>query len=267
MRILVIDDYIAAEDAVRAALESSRATQDHEVVGVRTPEELRQRGGLAGFDLAFVDLSFGRLTSQTGLSALRVLRDIGVPAVIYTADEEENRLLFLLAAFHFYNPLGLVSKRASRDEICHLVAVINAGTVPPSPATQRYERPRVGPSLFDQLIVRAEDLPVWRALGEQSDRVAIAKVACMHTRTLDKFLSDHSDAVEGLEVVLLGRTRPENPTAAPDRTKSVRHHEHRFTPIHAFAVTHHQFFQDPEVEKLIRERDSRPPPNRRRGHP
>ena len=256
MKILVIDDYVAAEDAVRAALDSSPATQGHEVTGVRTPGGLHQLGGLDGFGLAFVDLNFGRLTSQTGLSALRVLRDSGVPAVIYTADEEENRLLFLLAAFHFYSPLGLVSKRASRDEIHRLVAFINAGTVPPSPAARRYERPRVGPSLFDQLIVRVEDLPVWRALGEQSDRVAIAKATSMHTRTLDKFLADHFDAVEGLEATLLDRTRPQN----------LRPHEHRFTPIHTFAVTHHQFFQDPEVERLINERDSGSSPNYRRDH-
>jgi CheY-like chemotaxis protein len=265
VKILVIDDYVAAEDAVRAALESSPATQGHEVTGVRTPGGLRQQGVLDGFDLAFVDLNFGRLSSQTGLSALRILRDSHIPAVIYTADEEENRLLFLLAAFHFYSPLGLVSKRASRDEIHRLVAFINAGTVPPSPAAQRYERPRVGPSLLDQLIARVEDLPVWRALGEQSDRVAIAKATSMHPRTLDKFLADHFDAVESLEVTLLGRTRPENPAPSPGR-KETRPHEHRFPPMHAFAVTHHQFFQDPEVETLITERDTGSPANRRRDH-
>jgi hypothetical protein len=40
----------------------------------------------------------------------------------------------------------------------------------------RYQPPPRGIPLLDRLIVRAGDLPIWRALATQSDRNAIAEV-------------------------------------------------------------------------------------------
>ena len=130
MKIIVVDDHIAAEETVTVALASDPTTKHHAVTGVRTPDELHRINDLEMFRLAFVDLDFRRQSRKTGLFALRLLHGAGVPAVIYAADDEDNRVLFLLAAFRFYRPWALVSKRASGEEIRKLVATIESGTRP-----------------------------------------------------------------------------------------------------------------------------------------
>jgi hypothetical protein len=139
MKIIVVDDHIAAQETVTVALASDPATKHHAVTGVRTPDELHRLDDLGIFGLAFVDLDFRRQSVQTGLFALRVLDRADVPAVIYAADDEDNRVLFLLAAFRFYRPWALVSKRASGAEIRKLVATIESGARPDSSAMRRYQ--------------------------------------------------------------------------------------------------------------------------------
>jgi CheY-like chemotaxis protein len=252
MRIIVVDDYISAEETIRAAT----AGGGHAVTGVRTPEELRRVPGLAGFGLAFVDLDYRRLSTQTGLLALRLLDQAGVPAVIYAADDEDNRVLFLLAAFQFYAPAALVSKRASRAEIQLLVDTLAAGNRPASPAARRYEPPRLGPSLIDQLIVRASDLTIWQALAAHSDRLAIARSAQWSASKVDKFLAERFDVVQQVESGLLGRADLALvPGEVPPPWES-RSRQHRLGPVRAFAAEHYHFFFDDEVAALVRARDA-----------
>lgn len=107
MRILVIDDDTDAELAVAAVLRDT----GHAVVGARDPGALP---GLlaeeAHFDVAMVDMVF-RDCAMTGLGALRILQDRspGTKLIVRSGDEE-NRLLYLIAAFSFFGPLAMQSK-------------------------------------------------------------------------------------------------------------------------------------------------------------
>jgi hypothetical protein len=272
MKIIVVDDHIAAEETVTAAVTSAPATKHHVVTGIRTPDELHHIDNLERFGLAFVDLDFRRQSRNTGLYALRLLDRAEVPAVIYAADDEDNRVLFLLAAFRFYRPWALVSKRASSAEIRKLVTTIESGARPESPATHRYQPPHRGISILDRLIVRAGDIPIWRALATQSDRNAIAEVTNVSRSKIDSFLNEHSAIVAEIEEELLLRTPTEAFSETRTLARAAHSYAHRFAPLHAFAVEHHRFFQDAELEELIKERSgirltaARPgTPRRRRG--
>jgi hypothetical protein len=260
MKIIVVDDHIAAQETVTVAVASDPATKHHTVTGVRTPDELHRLDDLSSLGLAFVDLDFRRQSRKTGLFALRLLDRAEVPAVIYAADDEDNRVLFLLAAFRFYRPWALVSKRASGEEIRKLVATIESGIRPESPAMHRYQPPPRGIPVLDRLIVRAGDLPIWRALATQSDRNAIAEVTHVSRSKVDSFLNEHSAVVAEIEKELLFRTPPEPfPETRVTQTRVTRGraahaHAHRLAPLHSFAVEHHRFFQDAEVKELIEER-------------
>ena len=65
------------------------------------------------FEAAIVDLRYVQ-TTATGLTALATLRQLSpaTKTIISTTDEEENRLLYLLAAFQFFEPRALLAKRA-----------------------------------------------------------------------------------------------------------------------------------------------------------
>lgn len=256
MKIIVVDDHIAAQETVTVALASDPVTKHHVVTGVRTPDELHRIDDLDTFGLAFVDLDFRRQSKRTGLFALRLLDQDHVPAVIYAADDEDNRVLFLLAAFRFYRPWALVSKRASSAEIRGLVATIDSGARPDSSAMQRYQPPAKGISILDRLIVRAGDVPIWRALAAQSDRNAIAEVTDVSRSKVDSFLNEYSTVVAEIEKELLLRTPPEPfpEPRAPLGIAAARGYAHRVAPLHSFAVEHHRFFQDAEVLELIKER-------------
>jgi hypothetical protein len=254
MKIIVVDDHIAAEETVTAAAASHPATKHHVVTGVRTPDKLHHIDDLGTFGLAFVDLDFRRQSRSTGLFALRLLDRADVPAVIYAADDEDNRVLFLLAAFRFYRPWALVSKRASGVEIRRLVATIESGARPESAAMQRYQPPNRGIPILDRLIVRAGDIPIWRALATQSDRNAIAEVTNVSRSKVDSFLNEHSAVVAEIEKELLFRTPPEPFPQTRALGRAAHSYAHRFAPLHSFAVEHHRFFQDAELEELIKER-------------
>jgi len=254
MKIIVVDDHIAAQETVTVAVASDPATKHHAVTGVRTPDELHRIDDLGTFRLAFVDLDFRRQSRKTGLFALRLLDRADVPAVIYAADDEDNRVLFLLAAFRFYRPWALVSKRASSVGIRKLVTTIDSGARPELSAMRRYQPPSRGIPILDRLIVRAGDIPIWRALATQSDRNAIAEVTNVSRSKVDSFLNEHSAVVAEIEKELLFRTPPEPFPETRALGRAAHAYAHRFAPLRSFAVEHHRFFQDAEVMELIRER-------------
>src|SRR5207249_3960911 len=106
---------------------------DQRVEGGRAAERGRRQGGRAAgrgpagdraalprmlayeepFEAAIVDLRYVQ-SAATGLTALATLRELspGTRTIISTTDEEENRLLYLLAAFQFFEPRALLAKRA-----------------------------------------------------------------------------------------------------------------------------------------------------------
>lgn len=77
--------------------------------------------------------------------------------------------------------------------------------------------------------------------------------------------NDH-DVVAEIQEDLLSRIPPQ-PIPQTRALGAAHAYAHRFAPLHSFAAEHHRFFQDAEVEELIKERcDIRPhlPPRRRR---
>jgi len=265
MNIVVADDLFWPQETVRFALAADPATKHHVVTGVRDPEELRRLPDLGTFGLAFVDLDFRNTSSKSGLFALRLLEQFDVRAVVYAADDEDNRALSLMAAFRFFHPHGLVSKGASSAEIRQAVTVIESGARLDTPAMRRYARPR-GLSYIDRLLPRVGDLAIWRALARFTDRRTIALAAQVSPRTLDTFLNDRFDIVAEISEAFHFQAPPATPTpVTPALTAGEARHA-RLAPLHAFALTHRRFFDDAELEKLLRERDDgRDPPTAGRG--
>ena len=129
MRILVIDDYLNVEMALRGILDG------HTVAGVRDPAALpRMLAYEEPFEAAIVDLRYVQ-SAATGLTALATLRQLspGTKTIISTTDEEENRLLYLLAAFQFFEPRALLAKRADAFVTRAVVEAIGRGDPSPSP--------------------------------------------------------------------------------------------------------------------------------------
>src|SRR5262249_48925997 len=88
----------------------------HTVVGVRDPAALpRMLAYEEPFEAAIVDLRYVQ-SAATGLTALATLRELspGTKTIISTTDEEENRLLYLLAAFQFFEPRAAAAQAARR---------------------------------------------------------------------------------------------------------------------------------------------------------
>lgn len=261
MNIVVADDLFSAQETVRSALAADPATKHHVVTGVRDPEALRRLPDLDTFGLALVDLDFRNTSSKSGLFALRLLEQSDVRAVIYAADDEDNRALSLMAAFQFFHLHGLVSKSASSAEIRHAVTVIESGARLDTAAMRRYLPPR-GLSYIDRLLPRASDLAIWRALARFTDRRTIAMAAQVSPRTLDTFLNDRFDIVAEISEAFHFQAPPViAPTANSARTTGEARHAPRLAPLHAFALTHRRFFDDEELERLLKERrDLRDPP-------
>lgn len=255
MRVLVVDDHLGAEAVIVRALSPAQGNGEdgtrHPVVGVRSPAALRKRDDLGSFDVAFVDMVYGRNAPESGLAVLRLLDHSDVRTVIYTTATEDNRVMYVLAAFQFFRPVGLLSKEAPETEVRELLRVMSDPYAEPRrTAIARYLPPRNRASLLDQLIGSRNDLLIWRALATHESRSEVAAVARVAPRTVDNFMSSHFEAMRSIQAEFLSRTMRGGPEAR-DRTVS------RLVPMHAFAVQNAGFFQDADLEFLIRERDLR----------
>ncbi len=259
MRIVVVDDILDFGNVVARALDGTR----HEVTAVLSPEALPGVLDAQGFDLALVDMDFYYADSrQTGLTALRHLTEHAVPAIIYSLDSEDNRLLFLFAAFQFYDPLTLLSKGEGSQKIRHLIDLVDQGTdLGPDPGTDRYRPPGDRAPVLDRLIRKPADLDIWMALSRFPGRSEVAYAAHVSARTIDEFLADRYPIVQEIRILQPGRDQ-----AAADMAAGGTGHRHGgkkekrelLGPLHAFAVTHQHFFRDPEVRALIEARQRSP---------
>ncbi|TCO62124.1 response regulator transcription factor [Actinocrispum wychmicini] len=245
MRIVVVDDILEIGHTVAQSLRGTA----HDVHTLLTPRALAVALREQRFDLAFVDVDFSYESPETGLTALRHLAAHGVPSVIYSADSEDNRVLFLLAAFQFYRPLTLLSKRANADEIRELVDDFQRSgmTTVTDKEGDRY-RSRDRPSLLDGLVRSPVDLTIWENLSTHVTRTEIAMASFVSPRTVDYFLAEHYDAMLAIQSL---HSRAPIISVLPDGDGSKKHF---LAPMHAFAVTHFRFFQDPEVRALVVER-------------
>ena len=109
--------------------------------GVRDPVALpKMLAHEEPFDQAIVDLRYAQ-SAATGLTALVTLRDLapGTKTIISTTDEEENRLLYLLAAFQFFEPKAMLAKRA--DAFVTRAVVEAIGRTPTSKPGDRPLKP------------------------------------------------------------------------------------------------------------------------------
>src|SRR5215469_1547942 len=166
MRVLVVDDYYDAEAAVANALQGTA----HVVLGVRDPRSLPQMLAEEDpFDLAMVDMLF-RGCPMSGLGAMRILRDSspGTKVIVRSADEE-NRLLHLLAAFSFFEPLAFESKSEGPERIRDLVlAAQECKAVTSSASLYRLEGGLPDP--VNRLIRNKTDLTLWQMLARFDKR-------------------------------------------------------------------------------------------------
>ncbi|MEV8395901.1 MULTISPECIES: response regulator [unclassified Streptomyces] len=240
MRILVIDDVYVIELGVARAVEGDK----HVVVGVRNPEELRRR--LAwdkDFQLALVDLDYGRAVQESGLAALEVLSSQNIPSVIHTVDGEDNRTLFLLAAFEFFPQTVAVLSKHSGDEPLHqIIDALKRGYSPSRALSQRYRPARGRSSLLSELVGRPEDLPVWQALARHTKLSLVAKAVNRSQRSVSDFLAKRQPVIARFQYEFMERPMPPEPSGS-ERNKPL-------LEVCGFARFHSQFFFDPDVRRL-----------------
>ena len=249
MRILVIDDYLNVEMALRGILEG------HTVTGVRDPAALpRMLAHEKPFDQAIVDLRYAQ-SAATGLTALATLRQLapGTKTIISTTDEEENRLLYLLAAFQFFDPKALLAKRADAFVTRAVIEAIGRGDPSPSPDADQFRRAAaMRPPLLDQLVHNRTELGIWQELARFDKRQEIASAAHVHPRTLDAFTAAKGAAIDVVAAYFPRPARGPGPVAAAAETAEpgASHGANLIRVIH-FARIHEQFFADEEVARLL----------------
>ena len=250
MRILVIDDYLNVEMALRGILDG------HTVAGVRDPAALpRMLAYEEPFDQAIVDLRYVQ-SAATGLTALATLRQLspGTKTIISTTDEEENRLLYLLAAFQFFEPKALLAKRADAFVTRAVVEAVGRGDPSPSPDADPFRRAAATrPPLLDQLVHSRTELGIWQELARFDKRLQIASAAHVHPRTLDAFTAAKGAAIDVVAAHFPRPVRGTELSADADAAVSgpaAAHGANLIRVIH-FARTHEQFFADAEVAGLL----------------
>jgi DNA-binding NarL/FixJ family response regulator len=240
MRVVVVDDLEVIGRGVVEALSTLRPEQSHQVVAVLSPEELAVRLAAERFELALVDIHFGRESRSSGLVALRHLDQAGIPIVLYHA-EEENRALYLLAAFRFYEPVAILPKSANLAEIRQVVQLVSRGVRPVADQRIRRYRPGRGVPMLDRLVTGPKDLAIWRALAVHASAPDVAMAANVGRRTVDTFLAERFDAMREVESEVIGRPQVDG----------LGRNQHLIGPMHAFARAHEGFFADPEVTALV----------------
>ena len=289
MHILVADDFVLVELALAQVIQDT----PHTLVGVRDPRSLPEvLGQLAPgmrFDLALIDINFGP-GCPTGLTAMRILRDLSpeTKIVIESTDEERNRLLFLLASFAFFEPLALMSKASPAAAMRELIDAVDQGDLTgPGFAgrdgtygvvSQRSENRRAASDqqaaspvqrlirntgCLDELIRNSTDLVLWRALIRFDKRGQVARAAHVDERTVDRFTASKSQVVDKIQAEF-----PEGASAAgppqhwDDPDGQLRHPN--LLRLARFAQTHSHFFADDAIDELFAERWRSPRPRQRR---
>ncbi len=246
MRILVIDDYVESELAIAYVLRDT----DHVVTGARDPIQLREViADEEPFDLALVDMIFADCP-QTGLGALRTLREISpvTVCVVRCADNEENRLLHLLAAFSFFTPLALMPRSENPAAIKPLLDALQRGEAVASSA-DKYRHYGPPPAPLDMLLRNETDLKIWQELAWFDKRPDIARASFVSQSAVDHFMKAMHPVVDGLQT----RFRD----AFPVSTSGAGHEHAHNTPLIRlahFARMHQGFFRDPDLEALLEER-------------
>jgi DNA-binding NarL/FixJ family response regulator len=271
VQILVVDDFVLVELALAQIIQDT----PHALTGVRDPRNLPEALAQAPrFDLALVDINFGPGV-PTGLTAMRILRDLSpeTKIVIESTDEERNRLLFLLASFLFFEPLALMSKASPPEQMRALIDAVDRGdTTGPGfaePDSGRGEK-NASPvqrlirntGCLDELIRNRTDLLLWRALVRFDKRGEVARAAHVDERTVDRFTASKSQVVDKIQAEFPEDTSV--PGAQPwDDDPDQRRHPN-LVRLARFAQTHSHFFEDEAIDGLFAPRWQTPRPRQRR---
>lgn len=273
MDILVVDDFVLVELALAQVIQG----MPHTLVGVRDPRSLPEALSQGThFDLALVDINFGPGV-PTGLTAMSILQELSpeTKIVIESTDEERNRLLFLLASFAFFQPLALMSKASSTEEMRALIEAVARGelTEPgfaaPGGADQASSSPvqRLirNSGCLDDLIRNATDLMLWRALVRFDKRGEVARASHVDERTVDRFTASKSQVVDRIQAEF-----PEDASAPgalrrwdDDDPDGQRRHPN-LVRLARFAQTHSHFFDDEAIDGLFAARWQSPRLRQRR---
>ncbi len=282
MHILVVDDFVLVELALAQVIQGT----PHTLTGVRDPRSLPEvLGQGTRFDLALVDINFGPGV-PTGLTAMRILRDLSPDTriVIESTDEERNRLLFLLASFTFFEPLALLSKAAPAEAIRALIDAVDRGElagpgfagpgfagpggIQGQDAASPVQRLIRNTGLLDELLRNRTDLMLWRALVRFDKRGEVARAAHVDERTVDRFTAGKSQVIDKIQAEF-----PEDASApgAPvpggdggDDDPDGRRRHPNLVRLARFAQTHSHFFDDEAVDELFADRWRSPRPRPRR---
>jgi DNA-binding NarL/FixJ family response regulator len=246
MRILVIDDQLNFEMGLRGILDA------HTITGVRDPVALpRVLAHEEPFDQAIVDLRFP-LSAATGLTALATLgeRSPGTRTIITTTDEEENRLLYLLAAFQFFEPRAMLAKSADAFVTRAIVDAVGRGDPAPNADADPFRKAAaMRPPLLDLLVHNRTELGIWQELTRFDKRQEIANAAHVHPRTLDAFTASKCDAIDIVNTHFPRLNRA--PEAHEGAGPAVALRGANLIQVIHFARTHMQFFADEEVARLL----------------
>lgn len=260
MRILVVDDFVLVELALAQVIQGT----PHTLVGVRDPRSLPEALGEAQsepFDLALVDINFGPGV-PTGLAAMRILQDLSpeTKIVIESTDEERNRLLFLLASFAFFEPLGLMSKASSSEEMRTLIDAIGRGDLagpgllrPPgtlSAALSPVQRLVRNVGILDELIRNGTDLILWRAVVRFDKRGEVARASHVDERTVDRFIAAKSHVVDKIQAEFPEDASMHLVPSYQDEPDEQRRHSN-LVRLARFAQTHSHFFADEAIDELF----------------
>ncbi len=271
MHILVVDDFVLVELALAQVVQGT----PHTLTGVRDPRNLPE--ALADgerFDLALVDINFGPGV-PTGLTAMRILQDLSPETriIIESTDEERNRLLFLLASFAFFEPLALMSKASSTEEMRALIDAVDRGDLagpgfarPPGTlnhALSPVQRLIQNEGLLDELIRNGTELMLWRALVRFDKRGEVARASHVDERTVDRFIAAKSQVVDKIQAEFPEDASVPAVPAREDEPGGQRRHPN-LVRLARFAQTHSHFFGDEAIDELFAARwqSARPRPRR-----
>jgi DNA-binding NarL/FixJ family response regulator len=275
VHILVVDDFVLVELALAQVIQGT----PHTLVGVRDPRSLPEAlaQGYRGerFDLALIDINFGPGV-PTGLTAMRILQDLSpeTKIIIESTDEERNRLLFLLASFAFFEPLAMMSKASSTEEMRALIDAVDRGDLA-GPGFARsvrtvshglspVQRLIANGGLLDELIRNATELTLWRALVRFDKRGEVARASHVDERTVDRFIAAKSQVVDKIQAEFPeDASLAESALAWDDEPGDQRRHPN-LVRLARFAQTHGHFFGDRAIDELFAARWQSARPRQRR---
>ncbi|MFF4490511.1 hypothetical protein ACFY0F_29190 [Streptomyces sp. NPDC001544] len=245
MKLLVVDDLFSTNLQVTHAVQD---WQDCRTKWVQYPENVKNALKGETFDLAFIDLHYGR-RKATGLTAERVISDSSPSTrlVVYSNEQEDNRVLLLLASYYYFSPFAVLSKSAPDEEIRAVVGAARDGRQAPAFAAGGAFNDAA--PLIGQLLKRESDLRIWRSLTQHSERNAIASKSYVAAGTVSKFADEKFPVVEDIRLRFLGLEHDVVRAIVQQGGEDVR--VPRLAPLHAFAMIQAEFFNDPELDELL----------------